>query len=172
MSSDEIQIDDLWDYDPMTSDSGKWIWDSIPTKTYSNTGCRFITDSQTHVGTYNKDLPDNYEIEATFNFESTTEDFLMINQYAMYFGTYQSINRLIMFYNWPPEYYVNSNRLDSNITLKFKLENNILQIIHNNIVLLQGNVGNHEKGLALPVHPYTNNNSRIRTIKDIKIRKL
>ena len=161
--SDEIQIDDLWDYDPMTSDSGKWTWDSTLTKSYSNDGCRFITD---------KDLPDNFEVEATFNFESITEDFFNINTMQMYFGTYQGVNRLLMFNSWPPNYYVNSNRLDSNITLKFKLENNILQIINGNNVLLQGNVGTSENILTIRVYTQSRDNSRIRTIKDIKIRKL
>ena len=169
MSSDEIPIDDLWDYDPMTSDSGKWVWDTGISRAYSTNGCRLTLTTGSGVGTYNNQLPSNYEVEATFSFESSdAQDMVTINTFQTFIGTYNGRKRLQVFNVWPPNYYTDCNNIPINSTVIFRVENEILSVIHEDNVLITCNVGSNNS-IGFTVYNTTNRN---RTVKDIKIRQL
>ena len=66
--SETYTLQDLWFYDPLTSDSGHWNWDSTTTHTYSNNGVNFKRSSGTGnvFNTCKIDLPSEFEAEITY----------------------------------------------------------------------------------------------------------
>ena len=170
LESNQISIDDLWDYDPMTSDSGKWNWGSI-THSFSSNGCQ-ITGSVMGEALYNKQLPSNFEVEATFHFDETTEDMFTIGRYTIYHGTSSSINSLIIFSwhdpdGWSNRTAVAMNRLNTDITLKFRYENGTVSVLNGDTILAYkpgGNLLDYPLSICYL--------GRIRSIKDVKIRQL
>ena len=169
MYSDEIPIDDLWDYDPMTSDSGKWVWNAGISREYSSNGCRLTFASGSGEGYYNNQLPSNYEVEATFSFESSyAQDMVTINTFQTFIGTYNGRKRLQVFNVWPPNYYTDCDNIPINSTVIFRVENEILSIIYEDNVLITCNVGSNNL-IGFTVYNTANRN---RTVKDVKIRQL
>ena len=117
-------IEDLLDYDPMTSASGKWNMSaSNATISYSSNG---VSISVSGTGTdpvfaYQGTLPSEFEVEITYDFGSGGEEFAQLNGYYVSRGSYSSQSRLMIYNTWLPNYYVNHNTFaDGTYIIQYK----------------------------------------------------
>ena len=166
---------DLWFYDPLTSDSGHWNWDSTTIHTYSNNGVNFKRSMGTGnaFNTCKIDLPSEFEAEITYMGGTA---YTIETIFGGMGWTYDVANQR----SWG--YYrtsLDSTQDQHNITIngtvsvgdvfKFVRQNGTLKIYQNDV---------EKWSMTAPTPLYdkivfqTFSNSRNTTLKDLKIKQL
>ena len=152
----------------MTSDSGHWTYDSGITKSYSSDGVS-ITSSTDKVSVCDVALPNNFKL--TFKAKSNSNNSLrycVLGGWYIVNGTYSSINRFILFYSWPPQYYTNNTYSQPNV-VEFEAEynNGTLTLKKDGATIITQAITLANQVLRL----YAGGNTTV-TIKDIIIEEL
>ena len=160
----------------MTSKTTKWDWGTY-TPSFSSDGCTLVGESEPFKVNYNGQLPSNFEVEMSFLHSGNgIYDLLVVtgtNNEPFQTSFFNYNQNLIVYNTWPPNYNVSISNINMNnwITLKFRVENGTLSIIHNNTTLISCSCDTSEYNYV-GLEIYESSTNRQRTVKDFKIRTL
>lgn len=168
ISSETFAIRDVHFYDSMTSDSGHWTYDNGITKSYSSDGVS-ITASSDKWPVCDVALPNNFKL--TFKAKSNSNNnlrYCVLGGWYISNGAYSSINRIMLYNGWPPQYYVNNTYSQPNV-VEFEAEynNGVLTVKKDGTTLITQAITLDNQVLQL----YTGGNTTV-TIKDIIVEEL